>query len=95
MRSASTTWTLTKRNIGMVFQNYAIFPHLHRAARTWSFGLKNRKCRKEEMESRTDEYLKLMQIEEYADRHAGAPLRRSAAARGAGPCTGASSRTCC
>lgn len=56
-----------KRNIGMVFQNYAIFPHLT-VRQNVGFGLKNRKCSKEEMESRTDEYLKLMQIEEYKDR---------------------------
>ncbi|MCD7909105.1 MAG: ABC transporter ATP-binding protein [Clostridium sp.] len=56
-----------KRNIGMVFQNYAIFPHLT-VRQNVGFGLKNRKCTKEEMERRTDEYLKLMQIEEYKDR---------------------------
>ncbi len=56
-----------KRNIGMVFQNYAIFPHLT-VRQNVAFGLKNRKCTKEEMERRTDEYLKLMQIEEYKDR---------------------------
>ena len=56
-----------KRNIGMVFQNYAIFPHLT-VRQNVGFGLKNRKCSKEELESRTDEYLKLMQIEEYKDR---------------------------
>lgn len=57
----------SKRNIGMVFQNYAIFPHLT-VRQNVEFGLKNRKCSKEEAQQRTEEYLKLMQIEEYKDR---------------------------
>lgn len=57
----------SKRNIGMVFQNYAIFPHLT-VRDNVAFGLKQRKVAKEELEARTDEYLKLMQIEQFADR---------------------------
>ena len=56
-----------KRNIGMVFQNYAIFPHLT-VRDNVAFGLKQRKVAKEELETRTDEYLKLMQIDQFADR---------------------------
>ena len=57
----------SKRNIGMVFQNYAIFPHLT-VRENVKFGLKNRKLSKDEMNKMTDEMLKTMQIEQYADR---------------------------
>ncbi len=56
-----------KRNIGMVFQNYAIFPHLT-VEKNVQFGLKNRKMSKEEMNKLTDEFMKLMHIDEYKDR---------------------------
>ncbi len=56
-----------KRNIGMVFQNYAIFPHLT-VKKNVQFGLTNRKISKEEMEIETEKFMKLMHIEEYADR---------------------------
>jgi iron(III) transport system ATP-binding protein len=57
----------SKRNIGMVFQNYAIFPHLT-VRDNVAFGLKQRKVAKEGLETRTDKYLKLMQIDQFADR---------------------------
>lgn len=57
----------SKRNIGMVFQNYAIFPHLS-VRENVAFGLKQRKLPKEEITQRTDKYLKLMQIDQFADR---------------------------
>ena len=57
----------SKRNIGMVFQNYAIFPHLT-VEQNVEFGLKNRKVSKEEMKVETEKFLKLMQIDEYRDR---------------------------
>ena len=56
-----------KRNIGMVFQNYAIFPHMS-VRQNIAFGLKNRKIPKEEIASATDKFMRLVQIEEYADR---------------------------
>jgi iron(III) transport system ATP-binding protein len=56
-----------KRNIGMVFQNYAIFPHLT-VKKNVAFGLQNRKLPKDEIESRTEKFLQLMKIEEYKDR---------------------------
>src|SRR5574344_1977603 len=46
-----------KRNIGMVFQNYAIFPHLSVKSNV-AFGLKNRKLPAKEVESRTNQFLK-------------------------------------
>lgn len=56
-----------KRNIGMVFQNYAIFPNMN-VEKNVAFGLKNRKLPKDEIKSKTDEFLKLMKIDEYRDR---------------------------
>ena len=57
----------SKRNIGMVFQNYAIFPNMTVRANV-AFGLKNRKLDKTEITKRTEEFLELMQIKQYADR---------------------------
>ena len=56
-----------KRNIGMVFQNYAIFPH-YTVRKNVEFGLKNKKLPKDEIQQRTDRFLKLMQIDALADR---------------------------
>lgn len=56
-----------KRNIGMVFQNYAIFPNMT-VRKNVEFGLKNRKVSKEEIAARTQRFLELVQIDEFADR---------------------------
>ena len=56
-----------KRNIGMVFQNYAIFPHLT-VKKNVAFGLQNRKLPKDQIEKQTDKFLKLMKIDQFADR---------------------------
>jgi len=56
-----------KRNIGMVFQNYAIFPHLT-VRKNVEFGLQNKKLPKEQIQEKTDKFLKLMQIDQLADR---------------------------
>ncbi len=56
-----------KRNIGMVFQNYAIFPHLT-VRKNVAFGLQNRKLPKEEIAERTEKFMALMKIDQYADR---------------------------
>jgi iron(III) transport system ATP-binding protein len=56
-----------KRNIGMVFQNYAIFPHLT-VKKNVAFGLTNRKISKEQMEIETQKFLELMQIAQFKDR---------------------------
>ena len=57
----------SKRNIGMVFQNYAIFPHLT-VRKNVAFGLKNRKLPKEQIKEKTESFMALMKISEYADR---------------------------
>jgi len=57
----------SKRNIGMVFQNYAIFPHLS-VEDNVAFGLKNRKYSKSQIQEETKKFMELMHIDEYADR---------------------------
>lgn len=57
-----------KRDIGMVFQNYAIFPHLT-VKENVAYGLKARKVKGEELERRTQEAMKLMHIEEHAAKY--------------------------
>ena len=56
-----------KRNIGMVFQNYAIFPNMT-VEKNVAFGLKNRKLPAAEIAEKTDKFLQLMKIDEYRDR---------------------------
>ena len=51
----------------MVFQNYAIFPHLS-VQKNVEFGLTNRKLSKSAIRAQADKFLKLMQIDELAER---------------------------
>ncbi len=57
----------SRRNIGMVFQNYAIFPHMS-VRNNVAFGLKNKRLPREQVRRQTDEFLRLVRIDEYADR---------------------------
>lgn len=56
-----------KRNIGMVFQNYAIFPHLT-VRKNVEFGLRNKKFPASEIQKRAEDFMQKMQIMQYADR---------------------------
>ncbi len=56
-----------KRNIGMVFQNYAIFPH-YTVRKNVEFGLRNKKFPKDKIKDQSEKFMKLMQIDQYADR---------------------------
>jgi len=56
-----------KRDIGMVFQNYAIFPHMT-VAENVAYGLKAKKVPKSEIASRVEEALREVQIAEMKDR---------------------------
>ncbi len=57
----------SKRNIGMVFQNYAIFPH-YTVRQNVEFGLRNRRLPKEDILRESEVFLRLMQIFDYRDR---------------------------
>ena len=56
-----------KRDIGMVFQNYAIFPHLT-VAENVAYGLKAKKCPKDQIPGKVEEALELVQIGKLKDR---------------------------
>ena len=73
-----------KRDIGMVFQNYAIFPHLN-VADNVAYGLKARKVPKEQITPRVDEALRMVQIDQLKTRQpnelSGGQQQRVALAR--------------
>ncbi|MBQ9630295.1 MAG: ABC transporter ATP-binding protein [Treponema sp.] len=56
-----------KRNIGMVFQNYAVFPHMN-VFDNVAFGLKNRKLPKDEIKKKVEDILKIVKIDHLKDR---------------------------
>jgi spermidine/putrescine transport system ATP-binding protein len=56
-----------KRDVNTVFQNYALFPHMT-VRQNVEYGLKMKKVPKEEMKSRVDEVLRLVQMDHLADR---------------------------
>ena len=56
-----------KREFGMVFQNYALFPHLT-VAENVAFGLKLRKIRGAALAKRVDDALRLVHLEGYASK---------------------------
>ena len=55
------------RNMGMVFQNYAVFPHMS-VADNVAFGLKTRKMPKEQIAKAVDEILDVVKIKHLRDR---------------------------
>jgi putative spermidine/putrescine transport system ATP-binding protein len=73
-----------KRDIGMVFQNYALFPHMT-VAENLAFGLEMRELAKPEIARRTAEVLKLVQLAELGARYprqlSGGQQQRVALAR--------------
>ena len=62
-----TALTIERRNIGMVFQSYALFPNMSVAANV-AYGLKIRGLGKGEIGGRVAEMLAMMRIEALADR---------------------------
>jgi sn-glycerol 3-phosphate transport system ATP-binding protein len=55
------------RDIAMVFQNYALYPHMS-VAENMSYGLKIRKLPKDEIRRRVEEAADILEIREYLDR---------------------------
>ena len=72
-----------KRNAGMVFQSYALFPHLT-VAENVAFGLEMRKVPRAEIAPRVAEALRLVRLDGLRRAPAAPALRRPAAARRAG-----------
>lgn len=56
-----------KRNIGLVFQNYALFPHLN-IFENVAFGLRRRKLPENEIHKRVGEALELVELSHLVDR---------------------------
>ncbi len=59
-----------KRNIGMVFQNYALFPHMT-VAENLAYPLSVRKMPKAEIKERVAEYLALVELSDFGSRRPG------------------------
>ena len=79
-----TDITPNLRPTNMVFQNYAIFPHIN-VKRNIEFGLRKEKLSKEELDKRVQDALKMVQLEGYEDRYSnqlsGGQRQRIALAR--------------
>ncbi|MBQ4156642.1 MAG: ABC transporter ATP-binding protein [Clostridia bacterium] len=56
-----------KRNVNMVFQNYALFPHMN-VQQNIGYSLKLKGVKKDEIKKRTEEMLKLVQMEGFEKR---------------------------
>ena len=73
-----------KREMGLVFQSYALWPHLT-IERNTDFGLRLRKLPKEEREQRVEEVMQALDIAKYRDRYpsqlSGGQQQRVALAR--------------
>jgi putative spermidine/putrescine transport system ATP-binding protein len=73
-----------KRDIGMVFQNYALFPHMT-VEKNLAFGLEMRKIPKDEIRTRIAKVLDMVQLTGYSERYprqlSGGQQQRVALAR--------------
>ena len=80
----ATNFQIQEREIGFVFQNYALFPHLT-VSENVSFGLDIRKIHNDLKKRRVDELLKLMELEKFSERYpyqlSGGQRQRVALAR--------------
>jgi sulfate transport system ATP-binding protein len=63
----ATKMSPQKRNVGFVFQHYAVFKHMT-VAKNVAFGLEIRRKSKAEVRERVDELLKLVHLSQFADR---------------------------
>lgn len=62
-----TNISVNRRNIGMVFQSYALFPHMT-VSQNIAYGLEQRKLGKKEIQQQVEDALKMVHMEEFADR---------------------------
>ena len=60
----------SERDIAMVFQNYALYPHMN-VYKNLAYGLKNRGDTKQEIEKKVNEVAELLEIKEYLLRKPG------------------------
>ena len=72
------------RDIAMVFQNYALYPHMS-VYQNMAFGLKMRRTPKAEIDRRVREAAAILSIEALLDRRPARAFRRAAATCGARP----------
>ena len=72
-----------KRNIGMVFQNYALFPYMT-VAQNIAFPLKMRRLPRGEISARVARALDMVRLGDFGAAYAGTAIRRTATARRAG-----------
>ncbi|MDE2120970.1 MAG: ABC transporter ATP-binding protein [Betaproteobacteria bacterium] len=83
-----TALPIEARRVGMVFQNYALFPNLDVRGNV-SYGLRIRRVARPELQRRVDELLELMRLREFADRPvqqlSGGQRQRVALARALAP----------
>jgi sulfate transport system ATP-binding protein len=63
----ATRMSPQRRNVGFVFQHYAVFKHMT-VAKNVAFGLEIRRRSKAEVRERVDELLKLVHLSQFADR---------------------------
>jgi sulfate/thiosulfate transport system ATP-binding protein len=84
----ATTLSARQRNVGFVFQHYALFKHMT-VFENIAFGLKMRKTPREEIRGRVNELLKLVQLEHLEKRYpsqlSGGQRQRVAVARALAP----------
>lgn len=77
-----------KRDIGFLFQNYALWPHMT-VYKNITFGLENLKWKKSEIEARAQEVMRMLKIEEFRNRYpaelSGGQQQRVAIARTLAP----------
>lgn len=77
-----------KRDIGFLFQNYALWPHMT-VYKNITFGLENLKWKKEDIEARAIEVMQMLKIEEFRNRYpaelSGGQQQRVAIARTLAP----------